>query len=270
MVIYCSHGWLFSRPGGGPIITLVKLGERFLAWFTDSILCISDDEKRLAMEIGIPERKCPVIKNGIAELVATSSHAKGVMGKGDDRLKILFVGRFDYQKGFDLYLEVLRQLRDIADGAAIGSFMIDRTTELQIPSNVVTLCWRTREAIAQALAEFDLILVPSRQEGFGLVAVEAMRGGLPVFASRVGGLKEIVVDHVTGRLFDCENVGQIVQIIRSTSRTSLRDYGRSGEARFRSHFTSGQMNARILSHYRALVRSAAHLDRERSVPTGEA
>ncbi len=58
------------------------------------------------------------------------------------------------------------------------------------------------EDAASALGACDLALIPSRMEGFGLAAVEAMAHGLPLLATRVDALPEIVGDYAAGRLMD--------------------------------------------------------------------
>jgi L-malate glycosyltransferase len=63
-----------------------------------------------------------------------------------------------------------------------------------------------QDSVAELLTCADLMLLPSRSESFGLVALEAMAAGVPVVATRVGGLPEVVVDGETG--FLCE-VGDV-------------------------------------------------------------
>jgi glycosyltransferase involved in cell wall biosynthesis len=64
----------------------------------------------------------------------------------------------------------------------------------------------TRDDVPQLLAAVDVFAVPSRSEGLGVVAIEALAAGLPVLASRVGGLPEIVEDGVCGKLLPPDDV----------------------------------------------------------------
>lgn len=64
----------------------------------------------------------------------------------------------------------------------------------------------TRDDVPQLLAAMDVFAVPSRTEGLGVVAIEALAAGLPVLASRVGGLPEIVEDGKCGRLLPPDDV----------------------------------------------------------------
>jgi glycosyltransferase involved in cell wall biosynthesis len=63
--------------------------------------------------------------------------------------------------------------------------------------------------VPDVLRRFDVFVIPSRSESFGVAAVEASSVGLPVIASNVGGLPEVVIDGETGLLFESENVNDL-------------------------------------------------------------
>ena len=115
------------------------------------------------------------------------------------------------------------------------------------------LGWQPREKVFDLFARADLLLVPSRWEGFGLVAVEAMQAGLPVFASRVGGLQDVVVDGCTGRLFTPDAVDEIVAQIAGSTDEELRAYGRRGLERYREHYTADRMAREIAALYQQIL-----------------
>lgn len=259
-IVYCPHGWAFSREGGmrRPLAAL----ERLLAAVTDRIICISDHERQEALRAGIPAEKCVVVENGIRDTEDPADEAAPVWRPDADALKVLFVGRFDRQKGFDIFAEVLRRLGDRAQGVAVGDYIVGATEDrASVPENVRVLGWRPRGETLHLYRGADLLLVPSRWEGFGLVAVEAMRSKLAVFASRVGGLQEVVVDGETGCLFDPipkDGVGDgavdaVLDAIAATGRDTLAEYGERGYRRFRERFTASKMNRRLLEVYEALL-----------------
>ncbi len=73
------------------------------------------------------------------------------------------------------------------------------------------------EELATAFASGDVFVMPSRTETLGLVVLEAMSAGLPVVGARAGGIPEMIVDGVTGALFETEGqaIGAIRQLLRA-------------------------------------------------------
>lgn len=247
--VYCPHGWAFSRDSSGRSQKAVAAVERVLSRVTDRIICISDYERRAALDIGIAPEKLVVIDNGISP----RPEAVARVPRADGKPLIAFAGRFDRQKGYDTFLEVMRRLGDRAHAQAIGSAIVSSDALPDTPPNVELLGWQPREKVFDLFARADLLLVPSRWEGFGLVAVEAMQAGLPVFASRVGGLQDVVVDGCTGRLFTPDAVDEIVAQIAGSTDEELRAYGRRGLERYREHYTADRMAREIAALYQQIL-----------------
>ncbi len=84
--------------------------------------------------------------------------------------------------------------------------MITLTEDLNIRDKVrfIGIC----SSLGGLIASSDLMVLPSKEESFGLVALEAMACGVPVLASRVGGLPEVIEDGVSGFLFEHGNVDE--------------------------------------------------------------
>lgn len=251
-IVYCAHGWAFSRDGDRLKTRLVAQVERLLSLMTDQIICISQSEFKEAMRFGLPARKCVVIQNGVgASGPPDMSRRKTARGPK----VIAFIGRFDHQKGFDTYINVLRRLGPDAKGIAVGQYIVSQQEDdTELPANLTVLGWMDREGVKKVMESADLLLMPSRWEGFGLVAVEAMRAGLPVFASRIGGPAEIVIPGHTGFLFDPEDPETIAELIRSQPADALHDMGQNGYYRYLELYTSERMNQRILDLYQSMAR----------------
>ena len=85
----------------------------------------------------------------------------------------------------------------------------------------------TGERLSQAYASADIFVFPSRLETFGLVVIEAMAAGLPVVASRVGGVTDIVEEGKTGYTFNSGDSAALLNGIRqiASSRENMRRMG---------------------------------------------
>lgn len=125
----------------------------------------------------------------------------------------LFCGRLIALKGADIFAEAL----DDADswlGVMVGAGDLTGTIEDRHPAirlvGIVPL-----EAVPDWIRSADVVVVPSRRDALGLVAIEALACGIPVVASRVGGLVETVDDGVTGLLIPPGDPAAVVEALRS-------------------------------------------------------
>ncbi len=93
-------------------------------------------------------------------------------------------------------------------------------------------------------------------EGFGLIAAEAMRAGLPVIATRVGGLPEVVEHEVTGLLVEPDSSAALVEAIRLLRDGRRSTFGKAGRERFLAHFTLDRVHAEVTALYQRLLAQA--------------
>jgi glycosyltransferase involved in cell wall biosynthesis len=248
-LVYCPHGWAFNMQRAAWKQLLVTGAERALAPMAARIVAISDYEAAEARRIGITPTKLRVIRNGISSVAP----APADVCWPDERRKILFVGRLDKQKGFDLLMAALRGLEDKLVVRVAGEAVVDGC-RVSPAANVAFLGWLSPVEIEGHLRCADLLVMPSRWEGFGLAALEAMRAAKPVIAAAVGGLPEVVVDGVTGRLVPAEDVGALRSALLADDAQALRAMGERGRRRFMAEFTAERMNDEIMALYDELVR----------------
>nr|WP_249809366.1 MULTISPECIES: glycosyltransferase family 4 protein [unclassified Bradyrhizobium] len=261
-VIYCPHGWAFLRDTKAN--RLYSWLEAMFSHLCDGVVCVSSSEREAAASAGIPVSKCTVILNGIADEKAPQ--ANPMLGLRRP-VKILFVGRFDRQKGFDIFLDVMSELGNLAQGFAVGDFVTDAASALEIPENVELLGWRTRSQVEENLATADLLLMPSRWEGLPMIAIEAMRAGLPIFSSSVGGLPELVEDGATGRLLKSLRPLDIADAIRATSTEELGSFAQNAHRCFRTRHTAKTMADRTKQLYLDLLGTNGSCSQEADTTT---
>lgn len=254
-VVYCAHGWAFNMQVSQAKRRAYAAAERLLARVTDAILCISKFEERRAAEVGLPEDKLHMVYNGIASdtpPVATAA----LPDFGTEHLNLLFVGRQDPQKGFDDLRHAMEKVADLPVHLhVVGDRSVstgDSSAEPD-PSNVTRYGWISIDRIPAFLEACDVVMMPSRWEGFGLVAIEAMRQGKPVCASDADALPEIVVPGISGFIFPVGNVDALAELIRSMSRSQLQRLGASARQHFRAKFTVEQMSNAISRLYGEVI-----------------
>lgn len=255
-LIYCPHGWAFGMEVTGGRKALYAWCERQLARATDTIIVNSVSEHALALRHGIPAEKMQIIGNGVAAAEEGQQTTLPVPS-----IHLAFIGRHDRQKGLDILLDELGQpgcahihLHIVGRSVASGkSPLIGRTLR-----NVTFHGWLSRGEIATLMKQMDAVVMPSRWEAFGLVAIEAMREGVPVIASNKGGLPEVVRHGVDGLIVDIDTPGALGEILSGLDRPLLLRLGRSARARFAAEFTAERMNREIASTYAALLAGARH------------
>ncbi len=138
---------------------------------------------------------------------------------------------------------------EIAGSGSSECSLRDLAASLGMGDRVHFLGWRMD--VGELLASWELLVIPSLEEGFGLSALEAMAAARPVVASRVGGLCELVVDGVTGRLVPPGDIDALVCCIAelASDRQRLAFMGDEGWKRVRKHFSVELMARRTAELY---------------------
>jgi glycosyltransferase involved in cell wall biosynthesis len=155
------------------------------------------------------------------------------------------LGRLDAVKGYDLLLRGLARLDGVR--VVVGGEGTDRPElarlagELGVADRVDLPGWSDEPAAA--LRGFDVFCLPSRSEGFPLSVVEAMLAGLPVVATRVGSVAELVADGRAGLLVERDDVdGLVAALRRMRDDAGLRArLGAAGRERARAKYTVEHM-----------------------------
>jgi D-inositol-3-phosphate glycosyltransferase len=187
--------------------------ERLVAQGVDRVICASRGEKELLGALyGVPQSRVTVVPCGVDTEAfrplnkVAARRRLGIPAKGP---LVLFVGRIEPLKGIDVLLRAVSHLDGRFRVLVIGGDGKDvaRKSELAVLASELRIADRVKFLDAVPHHDLplyynaaDICVVPSYYESFGLVAVEAMACGLPVIASRVGGLKETVLDGQTGYL----------------------------------------------------------------------
>ena len=203
-----------------------------------------------------PRDKLHIVRYGMEyrwlsdETIERARHSlRDELGLPLDTPLLGMVCRLVQQKGVPYSLEALRRIQSdfpqarlvvIGDGEKAGELR-QLATALGVAERVHWLSWR--DDAAELMTGLDVLLAPSLWEGFGLVILEAMARRVPVIASRVSALPEVVVHGETGILIESRDVDGLTQAIaRLLSDRALRKYmGLLGTARLEEHFSAQRM-----------------------------
>ena len=228
--------------------------ERGLARVTDRIVVITEALRRFTVErVGIPAQKVEVIHYGLDDLPgAWGVNPPDVVPDGAHVL--LAVARLTRQKGIDVAIRslallpgdtVLVVLGEGPERAALEAL----ARELGVGGRVF-LSGRVPD-VAAWLGRATLLVHPARWEGFGLGVLEAMLAGLPVVASNVSSLPELVADGETGLLVRPDDPEALAAGIVRALADGPR-LGGAGRERAHREFSVDRMADRTAALYRSL------------------
>jgi glycosyltransferase involved in cell wall biosynthesis len=253
--VFTAHGWAFT-PGIPPLkAAAYRQIERLVGPFASKIITVSEFDRQLALKARIaPEERLVTVHNGMPDIPAGLRAAPG-----RSPVRLVMVARFEPQKDHATLLGALAGLRDepwemdlIGDGPLKGS-MESLAATLGLGDRIRFLGQRID--VDQILAQAQVSLLVSNWEGFPLSILEAMRAGLPVVASSVGGIGESVLDEETGYLVPRHGEEvlreRIGRLLRSPAlRVRL---GANGRARYDQHFTLAHSVTKTLAVYRDVL-----------------
>ena len=141
----------------------------------------------------------------------------------EQRFTLGIVSRLETIKGMDLvipaFAEVLKKHPDtrliVVGNGSLRSSMEQQAVELGCADHITWAGRQPQEELSNWYSQMDIVLIPSRSEGFGLTAIEAMSNGCVVVASNIGGLPEVVRDGVCGLLHHSEDTSNMADKIIS-------------------------------------------------------
>lgn len=217
---------------------------------------------------GVPPARIALIPSAVdaSRLRPTRGAAalRAAEGAAADDVVLLAMSSLVRRKGVDLLLAALAALNAralhprlwIAGDGPERAALAARVDALALREQVRFL--GRRDDVGDLLAACDVFVLPARQEGLGVAALEAMAAARPVVASAVGGLAEAVIDGRTGRLVPPDDPGRLADALAELVRDpALRAaLGNAGPARIAERFGAEQMVTAYERLYREVLADA--------------
>ncbi len=208
-VIYNPHGWAFNMQQSAKKQEMYKWVEKISAHFCDKIVCISNAERESALRGKICKpSKLQVIYNGIdlEEIEKAASMSRAQLGIPEDAFVVGMVGRLSKQKAPDTFVRAGKLIKEkipnafflmVGDGELRGQ-VENLIHQYDLGSSFLITGWVDNPTAYMKIMDVGILL--SRWEGFGLVLPEYMACGVPIVATNVDAIPNIVKDGVNGML----------------------------------------------------------------------
>lgn len=218
--------WLQNRPSYLLLDALERAAFRVMR--PKIIACTESARRAYSERFSIPDHRCEVIANSTdVERFKTNAEKAEYLNK---KIKILMVGTLYYQKNYEMALRgvsklvengVCVELKIVGEGPDRDE-LVGLATELEI-SEFVHFNGPS-ESVEEEYVTANLFWMTSRYEGFGIVLVEAMASGVPIVATDVDGIRDVISHERNGLLVQLNNADALYQqTMRIVDDQSLRD-----------------------------------------------
>lgn len=246
------------------------VGSRRVLEDADAILCVGQAEAR-AVSRRLPENRVVHMPNGVDAARFASGLGERFRKRyaiASERRILLTVGRIDPQKNQLLAVEALKELLKLdprwhlllvghVTDHAYGERLVQTMRRHGLEQHVTLIegLDAASSDLQDAYAAADVFLLPSTHEPFGIVILEAWAAGLPVVASRTGGIPSFVEDGVDGLLFTPGDIEEGVRRLSTLNDNhALQErLGKNGNVKARTHYDWDVVTDRLLKLYEEVI-----------------
>ena len=256
-IVSTCHNWLDTD-----IATrLYGYIDRFVLRRFSSVVAVSAGVERRLIRSGIPQKRVSIIRNGVE---VDAFRCGESLKSGNDPLIVGFAGRLSVEKGADLFLraaaavhEKLPDVRFVIAGEGPEREGLETLMDQLSLRAFVSMLGRCDD-IAAFYASLNILTSTSRTEGMPMGLLEGMASCLPIVATDVGDVSNLVHDGETGFLVPSGDLGQIENgIIKLLRDSSLRDrFGAAGRTLVAREFSAEAMTKQYLDVYKAALTDA--------------
>jgi L-malate glycosyltransferase len=251
-------------PGYDPFNKRLQLFHKLLTPITrviwkraHAVVALSNNFKSLAEQS--LNRKFGVIPNGVETSDFPYEARRSVKGP----LKLICVARLIERKGIQHIFQAIKRLKGkdiqltVVGEGSFHNTLVELAEHLAIADRVDFAGFCTSKEVAEKLARHDAFVLPSMAESFGMVFVEAMSSGLPIIATRIGGIPDIISEQ-NGTLIESENVTELTDAIEHyyEHREQLSEIGARNRRKVEEEFSWTRVAERYEDTYRTAINSS--------------
>ena len=256
-VVFTAHGWGFTpgTPNKRRIVALIA--EKLLAPLTAKLICVSENDRQLALSLGVGSKNSLVtVRYGIGNIPVS------LADPALNPARLIMVARFNEQKDQATLLKAISQLNDhsihldlVGSGPSWESCK-DLAKSLAIEDQVSFL--GDRRDVPDLLAQFQIFILSTNYEGLPISILEAMRSGLPVVATSVNGIPEEVEHGKTGLLVPRHDVQALADALQTLIQSPeiRQQMGKAGRQKFEQEFTVDRMIAETKAIYDQILKTS--------------
>lgn len=252
--LYTAHGWGFGA-GRSPLQSaLVYWVERVFSHIPGTAyLFVSNADQRVGMEkLKLQPDRCLTVHNGMPD--------HGYRAQVESSTTVIMAARACHQKDHDLLLKSFEECRMPFRLVLVGEGTDSPGFHARVLAGAPTKhaqvdCLGLSDQVPQLLSQCGIFVLCSRYEGLPLSIIEAMCASLPIIATDVGGVRELVEDGVNGFLVPAGNQPALSNCLdRLQSDTALRvRMGQASRERYLASFGDKQMAMAVAQRYRAML-----------------
>lgn len=254
--LYCPHAWAQLRYTNAPIKRhLIALAEGKLAGMADLVVNICHNDKRVAENCGYGGKHA-VVENAMPDLIGDVTSLPSPFSPSEKRINILFVGRFERQKGIDILLDAMAaavphntHLHLHVVGAGVNS---NDEVRRDLAKNVTFHSWVSSEEIPAYYSHAHALIMPSRWEGLPMVLIESLRVGTPVILANVAGMGELLDNGLNGIVLTELSVASFAKTLIGLDSDTLDTMRPAARAQYETRYSAPRFRAEMLRLLAAL------------------
>lgn len=253
--VFTAHGWAFTS-GVSPAKRIIYTAiEHIMLGITKRVICVSEFDRQLAKRWFLHNyNRIVTVHNGIVDKKFINSTVREYTLP----LKLVSVARFSHQKNNMELIKAVEQINKLYSGSlqlnmvGDGPLLFEAqayVTSHKLENEVYFLGSRTD--VDDILNQNDIFCLISNYEGLPISIIEAMRAEMPIIASDVGGVNELVKDGVNGFLIPRGNISELVDKLKYIleHKELIKSMGEASRKIYEEEYTADRMNQKILSVY---------------------